>query len=66
MLTLSSTMLTTFNNGTMSLSDRKLMLGLIGGAVAAFILAMAIGMIVRASKKLKAIRTEANTNGTEA
>lgn len=66
MLTLSSTMLTTFNDGTMSLSDRKLMLGLIGGAVAAFILTMAIGMIVRASKKIKAIKTETDTNGTEA
>ena len=42
----------------MTLFERKLMLGCIGGAVAAYILAMAIVMIVRGTKRLKSIRTE--------
>ena len=53
MLTLSSTMLTTFGEGTMSLSDRRLMLGGVGGAVAAVIITMAVAMIVKSGKELK-------------
>ena len=53
MLTLASTMLTTFGNGTMSLSERKMMLGCIGAAVSLVVVAMAIGMISKSSKKLK-------------
>ncbi len=53
MLTLSSTMLTTFGDGTMDLSARRLMLGLIGGAVSAVILCMAVYMIAESNKKLK-------------
>ena len=53
MLTLGSTMLTTFDRGTMSPVSRKLMLGAIGIAVSATILLMAVAMILRASKKIK-------------
>ena len=53
MLTLSSTMLTTFGDGTMDLSARRIMLGLIGGAVSAVILCMAVYMIAESNKKLK-------------
>ena len=53
MLTLASTMLTTFGDGTMSLSERKMMLGCIGAAVSLVVVAMAIGMISKSSKKLK-------------
>lgn len=58
MLTLSSTMLTTFDDGTMTLFERKLMLALIGGAVSVWILMMAIVMIVRGTKRLKSLKTE--------
>ena len=63
MLTLESTMLTTFNDGKMSLSERKIMLGATGMVICAFIIAMAIYMIVQSSKKLKLLRTEEFSNG---
>lgn len=52
-LTLGSTMLTTFENETMSLSGRRILLGISGGIISAFIIAMAIYMIATASKKRK-------------
>ena len=52
-LTLSSTMLTTFGDGTMDLTARRILLGCTGGAVSVFIIVMAIYMIVQSSKKLK-------------
>ena len=56
MLTLESTMLTTFNDGTMNLTSRRIMLGCTGGAVSVFIIVMAIYMIVQSSKKLKLLK----------
>ena len=53
MLTLESTMLTTFGTETMSLTQRRLFLGLSGGAISAFIITMAIYMIVQSTKKMK-------------
>ena len=53
MLTLTSTMLTTFSDGTMDAFGEKLMLGGVGFAVSGVVLVMAIGMIVKGSKKLK-------------
>ena len=61
MLTLESTMLTTFGNGEI---NTRLMLGLTGGVVVAFIVAMAIYMIARATKQLKKIK-ERDTNERE-
>ena len=55
MLTLESTMLTAFNDGTMTLTARRWMLGATGGAISLFIVVMAIYMIWQASKKLKTI-----------
>lgn len=52
MLTLTSTMLTTFDDGTMTLLARRIMLGASGGVVSVVIVAMAIYMIVQGSKKL--------------
>lgn len=52
MLILECTMLTTFG-GDMSLSDRKLFLALSGGGASAWIIAMAIYMIVRAKKRIR-------------
>ena len=58
MLTLESTMLTTFNDGTMDLTTRRIMLGASGGAISVFIIAMAIYMIVRGTKKINLLSTE--------
>lgn len=53
MLTLEATMLTTFDDGTMGLATRKIMLGTSGGAVSVLIVVMAVSMIVRATKQIK-------------
>ena len=56
MLTLESTMLTTFGDGSMDALTRKILLGSTGGVVSVFIIVMAIYMIVQSSKKLKALK----------
>ena len=56
MLTLESTMLTTFNDGTLDLLGRRIMLGVSGGVISVFIVAMAIYMIVQSSKKMKVLK----------
>ena len=53
MLTLESTMLTTFSDGTMSLTARRVMLGASGGVISVFIIAMAVYMIVQGTKKIR-------------
>ena len=60
MLTLESTMLTTFGDGTMTEIERKWMLGATGGVVSLLIVATAIYMIVVGTKKLKELKTEVN------
>ena len=61
MLTLTSTMLTTFSDGSMDATTQKLMLGGVGAAVVAVVTTMAIYMIVKGTKELK---TEV-TNGEQ-
>ena len=56
MLTLESTMLTTFHDGSMDLTSRRIMLGASGGVISVFIIAMAIFMIVQGTKKLKLLQ----------
>jgi len=56
MLTLESTMLTTFGDGTMSLTGRRILLGISGGVISVFIIAMAIYMIAKGTKKIKLLR----------
>lgn len=56
MLTLESTMLTTFGDQTMSQTGRRILLGLSGGAISVFIIAMAIYMIAEGTKKIKLLR----------
>ena len=58
MLTLESTMLTTFGDGTMTVVAQKWMLGATGGAISVLIVAAAIYMIVVGTKKLKQLKTE--------
>lgn len=57
MLTLESTMLTAFGDGTMDLTSRRILLGATGGVIAVFILTYSIIMIVRSSKQIKRIKT---------
>lgn len=56
MLTLESTMFTTFNDGTMDMLAQRIMLGASGGVVSVFIVAMALYMIVQSSKKMKQLK----------
>ena len=58
MLTLESTMLTTFGDGTMTVTAQKWMLGSTGGAISLLIVATAIYMIVVGTKKLKQLKSE--------
>ena len=58
MLTLASTMLTTFGDGTMTAMEQKIMLGSIGATVSTVVVSMAIYMIVTGTKKLKQINNE--------
>ena len=58
MLTLESTMLTTFGEGTMTELERNLMLGATGGVISLLIVLMAIYMIAVGTKKLKQLKTE--------
>lgn len=61
-LTLESTMMTTFNDGSMTLAARRLMLGISGGVISVFIIGMAIYMIVQSSKKIKLLTAEGELN----
>ena len=56
MLTLESTMLTTFDDGTLDLLGRQIMLGASGGVISVFIVSMAIYMIVQSSRKMKLLK----------
>lgn len=51
LLTLESTMLTAFGDGTMDAMTQKIMLGASGGVISAFIIAMAINMIIKSKLK---------------
>ena len=53
MLTLESTMLTTFGDGTMTATTQKWMIGATGGVVSVLIVVTAIYMIVVGTRKLK-------------
>ena len=58
MLTLESTMLTTFSDGTMTAVEQKWMLGATGGTISVLIIATAIYMIVVGTMKLKLLESE--------
>lgn len=55
LLTLENTMLVTFESEAMTLATRRLFLALTGGAVSAFIISMAVYMIVSSNRSLKAM-----------
>ncbi len=63
MLTLESTMLTTFGDESMDMLTRKIMLAASGTVISAFIIAMAIYMIVGSTKKIRTLKTERSSNG---
>lgn len=58
MLTLESTMLTTFSDATFSLTDRRIMLGISGIAVSAFVIVIAVYMILHSTRGLRALAQE--------
>ena len=58
MLTLTSTLLTTFDDGTMDPFTRRMMLGSVGVAVILVVIGMALGMIARGTRKLKKLKQE--------
>ena len=58
MLTLESTMLTTFGKGTVSALERKIFLGATGGVIAAFVLLMAVRMILLGARGLQENKNE--------
>jgi hypothetical protein len=58
MLTLESTLLTAFGDGTMTDIAQKQMLAATGGAISVSVVATAIYMIVIGTKKLKQLKTE--------
>ena len=58
MLTLESTLLTTFSGGTMRAIEQKIMLGATGGVISLLIVTMAIYMIVSGTGKLKTLKKE--------
>lgn len=58
MLTLEATMLTTFRTDSITAQTQILFLALTGGAVSAFIIAMAIYMIVSANRKIHSHKTK--------
>ena len=58
MLTLTSTMLTTFSDETLNPSSQKFMLGSVGFAVSGVVVFMAIYMIVQGTKKIKQLKKE--------
>lgn len=60
LLTLESSMLTVFNDGSMTLTGRRIMLGASGGAISVFIILMAVYMIVQSSKIIKKLGKEQN------
>jgi hypothetical protein len=60
MLTLESTMLTAFGDGTMTATAQKWMLGATGGAISLSVVAIAIYMIVVGTNKLRELKTEVN------
>ncbi len=62
MITLTSAMLTAFGSGEET-SFRRLMLALLGGAVALFITAMAIYMIKQSTRKMKELKAEESHEG---
>ncbi len=62
LLTLESTMLTTFGEGKTDLLTRKIMLGTSGGAISLFIVVMAVYMIVHGTRQLKISGAEVKEN----
>ncbi len=62
MLTLESTMLSTFASDGMTEQRKLIFLALSGGIISIFIISMAIFMIVKANKRLKLSESEKNEN----
>lgn len=65
MLTLEATMLTTFNDGSVTPAARRILLGATGAAVSAFVLTMAVYMIVKSTRSLRELKEGEIVNGKQ-
>lgn len=65
MLTLTSTMLTTFGKGTMTRSEQRIMLGAIGAAVSIFLIVMAVSMIRQSTQKIHRLKAKEYFDGKQ-
>lgn len=64
MLTLESTLLEAFGEGTMDMASKRIMLGATGGIISVFIITMAVFMIAKASKSIRLTEeSKERTNG---
>lgn len=64
MLTLESSMLTTFGDDTLDAVSRRWMLGATGGAISLFVILMALYMIVHGTMQLRLLHGKESTDGT--
>lgn len=62
LLTLESTMMTTFGDG-MDAATRRLFLGLTGAAVIGTVIVLAVFMILKGTRKLRILKTKENSDG---
>lgn len=60
MLTLESTMLATFSDGSMTDVEKNIFMMISGAAISVFIIAMALYMIVQSTKKMKLLNNQNN------
>lgn len=65
MLTLESTLLTTFSDGTMDAVSQKIMLGASGGVISLFIMGMAVFMIKESITRLGKLKSGEITDGKQ-
>lgn len=61
MLTLASSMISTFEKGELTSTGSRIMLGLCGGAVSAFVIIAALFMIISGSRRLKQLGSSKTT-----
>lgn len=65
MITLESTMLTTFGGKSLDADFRTIMLAVSGGVVSAIIIATSLLMIIRSTKRIKELTKRRNNNGNK-
>ena len=64
-LTLESTMLTTFGAGEADKLMRRILLGISGGVISVFLILMALYVIIQSTKRLNLLKLKETTNGQQ-